>query len=110
MNLREEINNMKIIDGHLHAVDPWYWMGAVGSYAFEELVAKLPVPNKYSTITRTRALMRCYKEIWGFPYDELTPENVAELDRLYSESRKDEAAYVMKAFDRAGIERDSRCA
>jgi predicted TIM-barrel fold metal-dependent hydrolase len=105
VNLREEIEGIKIIDGHLHAVDPWYWMSAVGSYAFEELVAKLPVPDKYTTITRTRTLMRCYREIWDFPYDELTPENTAELNRLYSESRKDEAAYVMKAFDKAGIDK-----
>jgi predicted TIM-barrel fold metal-dependent hydrolase len=105
MDLRDEIYNMKIIDGHLHAVDPWYWMTAVGAYAFEEMVAKLPVPNKYSTINRTRALMKCYKDIWDFPYDELTPENADELDRRYRESRQNEAAYVMKAFDKAGIEK-----
>jgi predicted TIM-barrel fold metal-dependent hydrolase len=104
VSLREEIYNMKIIDGHLHAVDAWYWMNAVGSYPFLELTAKLPVPGKFTTITRRDALLKVYQTIYDFPYDEFTPENQEELQRLYDASRSDDAAYTMKAFDKANIE------
>lgn len=105
MDLREEINNIRIIDGHLHAVDPWYWMKGIGSYPFLNLTAKIPVPDKYTTATRRKALLRCYKDIYGFPYDEVNESNLAELDKLYEESKKDEARFAMIAFDKAGIEK-----
>jgi uncharacterized protein len=105
MDLREEINNISIIDGHLHAADTWQWMKGIGSYPFLNLTAKIPVPDKYTTVTRRKALLRCYKEIYGFPYDEVNETNVAELDTLYDESKKDEARYAMIAFDKAGIEK-----
>jgi predicted TIM-barrel fold metal-dependent hydrolase len=103
MNLRDEIYNMKIIDGHLHAVDPWYWMKAVGSYPFLDLTAKLPVPNKFTTTSRYNTLLRCYQDIYDFPYDTFTPESLEGLQRLYDASRDDDAKYTMRAFDMGGI-------
>ena len=104
MNLRDEIYNLKIIDGHLHAVDPWYWMKAVGSYPFLDLTAKLPVPNRFTTTNRRAALIKCYQDIYDFPHKEFAPENLEELQRLYDASRDDDAKYTIKAFDKAGIE------
>jgi predicted TIM-barrel fold metal-dependent hydrolase len=104
MSLQDEILNMKIIDGHLHAVDPWYWLKAVGSYPFLELTAKLPMPGKFTTITRREQLLACYQAIYDFPYTEFTPENEEELQKLYDASRSEDAKYTMKAFDAANIE------
>ena len=103
MSLRDEIHNMKIIDGHLHAVDPWYWMKAVGSYPFLDLTAKLPVPNKFTTKTRSDTLLKCYQDIYDFPYNEFTPGNLEELQKLYDASRDDDAKYTMRAFDKGAI-------
>ena len=103
MSLRDEIYNMKIIDGHLHAVDPWYWMKAVGSYPFLDLTAKLPVPNKFTTKSRRDTLLKCYQDIYDFPYDEFTPESLDELQNLYDASRDEDANYTMRAFDKGGI-------
>lgn len=103
MSLQDEIYNMKIIDGHLHAVDPWYWLKAVGSYPFLDLTAKLPVPNKFTTKSRHDTLLKCYQDLYDFPYDEFTPESLDELQRLYDASSDHEATYTMRAFDKGGI-------
>lgn len=103
MNLRDELYDMQIVDGHLHAVDSWYWTKAVGSFPFLELTAKLPIPDQFTTKTRHDALLACYQEIYDFPHAEFTPESIEELQILYDASRDDDAKYTMKAFDKAGV-------
>ena len=104
MGLRDEIDAIRIIDGHVHAGDEWYWMRAAGSYPFLDDTKRLPVPSRYSTITRQKALLECYQEIYGFPYAEITPKNLEELDALYQSSRDEDARYTAIAMDKAGID------
>jgi predicted TIM-barrel fold metal-dependent hydrolase len=105
MGLREEINSIPIIDGHVHAVNPWYWTPAVDEYPFLDMLGKLPEPNAYSTIYRRNLLLKCYQEEYDFKYGDINPETLAELDKTYQASRSDEATYAMKAMDKAGIEK-----
>ena len=53
MDLKEQINSIKIVDHHTHPVDTYFWMEAVGSYPFAFLTAKLPVPTPLMTQTRS---------------------------------------------------------
>jgi hypothetical protein len=104
MDLRAEIDHIRIIDGHVHAGDEWYWMRAAGSYPFVDDTKKLPEPNKYSTVTRQKALLKCYQEIYSFPHAEITPQNLEELETLYQASRDEDAKYTAIAMDKAGID------
>lgn len=104
MDLRKEIFDMTIIDGHVHAADQYYWMKAVGSYPFTMLTDKLPMPGPYTTISRKKALVKCWKDIYDFPYDEVTEENYKILDDVYQPSRQDEGKFAMKAMDKAKIQ------
>lgn len=106
MGLRERIQNIKIIDHHVHAVDPFYWMGPVGVYPFAEFNAKLPEPTPFTTIRRREMLFTAYREIYDFPYTDLTPDNLQKLDDLYQKSLEGDAEgkIFMKAMDKAGIE------
>ena len=106
MGLKEKIQNIKIIDHHVHAVDPFYWLGPVGVYPFAEFNVKLPTPNRFTTIRRKETLFAGYREIYDFPYSDLTPDNEKELDDLYQKSLQgdEEGKMFMKAMDKAGIE------
>ncbi|MFH0729754.1 MAG: amidohydrolase family protein [Pseudomonadota bacterium] len=104
MDLREKIRDMKIVDHHVHALDSFYWMESIGSYPFAPFIAKLPVPDPLAMLTRSRRMLKSYREVYGFPYSEFTQENIKELDDLYQASLKDEGTFYMKAMDVSGIE------
>ena len=105
MGLRERINEIKIIDEHVHAFDLFYWIDTVGSYPFAFLLDIFPPrPNPLTTIPTKKMLMDVYREFYGFPHSELTPENEKELDELKEKSKKDEVKLYQKAMEMAGIE------
>lgn len=104
MNLRENINNIKIIDEHMHALDHVQWVQGTGKYPWADALSQLPRPSPLSTIMRTKTLLTGYRELYGFPYSTLTQENLGKLDELYQASMKDEANMYKKAMDLANIE------
>lgn len=104
MGLREEIDAIRIVDGHVHAGDEWYWQRAAGSYPFLEDTKRLPEPNKYSTVTRQKALLKCYQDIYGYPHEKITPEGLEKLEAHYVASRDEDAKYTAIAMDKAGID------
>ncbi|MDR1246824.1 MAG: amidohydrolase family protein [Clostridiales Family XIII bacterium] len=104
MSIKEHIDSVKIVDGHVHAVDPWYWMQYVGSFPFADVASKLPPLGPMQLLNKKKTTLRGFREIFDFPYSELTPENRPELERIYAKSQDDEARYFMKAMDIAGIE------
>ena len=104
MSIKEKIDAIKIIDGHMHAVDPWYWLQYVGSFPFADVATKLPPLGPMQLRNKKDVTMRGFREIYDFPYEELTDENRGIMEKIYAESQDDEAAYFMKAMDLAGIE------
>lgn len=104
MNLKEQINEIKIVDHHCHPIDNFYWDEAVGAYPFAAITAKLSVPTPLTTIERQKTLLRAFRELYDFPYDKVTPENESELDKAYQRSKKDEYKMFHKAMELAGIE------
>ena len=107
MDLKEQINSIKIFDHHTHPIDAYFWMEAVGSNPFASFTAKLPVPTPLMTQRRIKSLIKIYKELFDFPYDEITPENEGELDKAYQASRvtyEAEAEIYHKVLAAGGIE------
>jgi predicted TIM-barrel fold metal-dependent hydrolase len=104
MSVEKQINAIKIIDGHVHAVDPWYWLKYVGSFPFADVASDLPPMGLLQMKNKKQVILRGFQEIYGFPHPALTDENRAEMEMIYKESQDDEAAYFMKAMDLAGIE------
>jgi len=104
MDLREQINNIKIIDHHCHPIDYFYWDEAVGAYPFAALVAKLAVPNPMTTEVREKTLIKAFHDLYDFKYPKVTPENEKELDAAYQQSKKDEYKMYDKVMQLAGIE------
>ncbi|MDR3294988.1 MAG: amidohydrolase [Clostridiales Family XIII bacterium] len=106
MSIKEQIDSIQIIDGHVHAVDPWYWLQYVGSFPFADVASKLPPLGPMQLLNKKKTTLRGFQEIFDFPHQELTQENLPEMERIYADSQKDEdeARYFMKAMDIAGIE------
>jgi hypothetical protein len=104
MDLKEQLDNISIIDGHVHAYELFYWLEAVGSYPFINAIAKLPKPNQITTLHRRNLLFRAYRELYNFPYSTLTPEKESELDELYEKSKKDESEIYKIVMDQVRIE------
>jgi len=104
MNLREQINNIKIIDQHIHALDYLQWMRGTGKYPWPEALAHLPVPTPLTTLPQAKAMFTVYREVYGFPYSTLTPENIKKLDELYLKAQDDEASLWDKVLKLANIE------
>lgn len=105
MNLMTEINNIKIIDDHQHALDPFYWREALGETPpFPPEVHGMEIPTPEMHLSKTRKLMNIFHALYGFPHATITEENKKELQDMYNESRKDEAGIYHKVMDLAGIE------
>jgi len=104
MSVKKQIDEIMIVDGHVHAVDPWYWLNYVGSFPFAEVASKLPPMGPLQLKNRKEVIMRGFREIYGFKHERLTDENRPEMEALYKASQDDEAAFFMKAMDLAGIE------
>ena len=107
MDLKEQINRIKIVDHHTHPVDAYFWMEAVGSNPFASFTAKLPVPTPLMSQKRITALLKIYKDLYDFPYDRVTPENEGELDKAYQSSKATytaEADIYHKVLAAGGIE------
>jgi len=105
MSIKEQIDEIKIIDGHVHAVDPWYWLQYVGSFPFADVASKLPPLGPMQMLNKKKTTLRGFKEIFDFPYDELTDENRPLMEKIYIASQEDEATFLQKAMDLAGIEK-----
>lgn len=106
MNLKQEIDKIKIIDHHLHAMDPWCWNDAIGVVPpFPPHIMGLDIPSKATSLAKTRKMMGIFKELFGFPYDSVTPDNRGELEAAYEKAKVNEAELYHKAMDMAGIER-----
>ena len=98
----EKIDSIPIIDAHVHGVDPWYWIKYVGTFPFGIFLEK---PNPSMLLNKRKTYIEGYRTIYDFPYDDLTPENEKELDDLWKASIGDnEAGYVLKAYEKAGVE------
>jgi predicted TIM-barrel fold metal-dependent hydrolase len=104
MSIQERIDEIKIIDGHVHAVDPWYWLQYVGSFPFADVASKLPPLGAMQLFNKKKVTYKGLQEIFDFPYPELNDDNRAEMEKLYAESQDKEAEYFMKVMDIAGIE------
>jgi predicted TIM-barrel fold metal-dependent hydrolase len=104
MNLKEEIDKIKIIDDHVHVFNDVYWRDVVGDIPFAFEFDKLDVPSKMTTVKRGKTLATAYRELYDFPYSTITPDNEPELDKLYRRSKSDEASVYHRALERAGIE------
>ena len=104
MSIKEKIDRIKIIDGHVHGVDPWYWLQYVGSFPFADVATKLPPMGPMQLLNKKKVTLRGFQEIFDFPYPELTDENRAIMEKLYVDSQEDEATFLLKAMDLAGIE------
>jgi predicted TIM-barrel fold metal-dependent hydrolase len=104
MNLKEQIDNIRIIDDHVHALSYVYWRDVVGDKPFAFELNKLDVPSKMTTIAHANTLAAAYCELYDFPYPTITPDNEPELDKLYQRSKKDEASVCHRAMEKAGID------
>jgi len=104
MSIKEQIDSIKIIDGHVHAVDPWYWLQYVGSFPFADVASKLPPLGPLQLLNKKEVLLRGFQEIFDFPYPEINEENRGLMEKIYAESQDNEAVFLMKAMDLAGIE------
>jgi len=104
MNLRDEIQNIKIVDHHFHGCDTQQWMDAIGSSPFIDHAVKLPPILPMTPMGRKNKMLTVFRELYDFPHAEVKPDNLQELDDLYQQSQKDEALFTMKALDCAGIE------
>jgi predicted TIM-barrel fold metal-dependent hydrolase len=104
MSIKKRIDEIRIIDGHVHAIDPWYWLKYVGSFPFADVASKLPPMGLLQMKNKKEVILRGFQKIYGFPYSEFTDKNRSEMETIYKASQDDEAAYFMKAMDLAGIE------
>lgn len=101
MGLKERIDEIRIIDAHVHCVDPYCWMTYVGSFPFG---FRLEKPGPTTLLNKRKSYIKGYQALYDFPYDDLTPENEAWLDETWKKTIDLEAEYDMKAFDQAGVE------
>jgi hypothetical protein len=97
MNLREEINKIKLIDDHVHALDDVQWIQGTGSYPWPANLGSVQLPNAMTTLPQKEALFTAYRELYDFYDTELTPENAEKLNQLYLDSLSEE----IKIFDKA---------
>jgi len=104
LNLKKQIDDIKIIDDHAHALDAFYWIDAVGGIPFPPEVHGLELPSAMTPLPRLKKLMTVYRDLYGFPHSSLTPQNQPELEELHKKSCSDEASVYHKALDLAGIE------
>lgn len=104
MNLKEQIDSIRIIDDHMHALNDVYWREAIGDIPFAFAFDKLDVPSKMTTVARAKTLAVAYRELYDFPYPTITPDNESELDKLYQRSKSDETSVYHRALDKAGID------
>ncbi len=105
MNLKEQINNIGIIDQHVHVLDETQWVEAMGKFPFPEDTSHLPVPAPLTTLTRVKTLLTAYRELYDFNYSTLTSDNIRELDELYQLSKKDETRIYYRIIERFNIEK-----
>ena len=104
MNLRDEIQNMKIVDHHFHGCDTQQWMDAIGSSPFIDHAIHLPPILPLTPLGRKNKMLTVFQALYDFPHSEVSPDNVKQLDDVFQESLKDEAQSTMTALDRAGVE------
>ncbi len=102
MHLKDEIDNIWIIDDHFHAFNDVYWRDVVGDRPHEFQFDRLEIPRKLTPIHRSQTLSSAYRDLYNFPHPNITPDNFPELDSLYRQS--DEASTYLKAMDKAKIE------
>jgi hypothetical protein len=104
MNLKKQIDGIKIIDDHAHPLDTAYWIDAVGGVPFPPEVHGLELPSATTPLPRVKKLLTIYRDLYGFSHSTLTPQNQQELKELHEQSRSDEASVYHKVLDLAGIE------
>jgi hypothetical protein len=105
MNLKKEIDNIKIIDNHCHVMDPFYWKDAVGTPPpFPPHIHGLDIPTSETHLSKTKKLIYMFQTLYGFPYSTITEENKKELQAMYDKTKDREAEVYHKVMDLAGIE------
>ena len=105
MDLKREIDNIRIIDDHQHGMDPFYWKDALGQAPpFPPELHGLEIPSDAMHLGKKRKLLAMYKTLYGFSHTEMTEENTKELQAMYDKSKSDEASIYHKVMDLAGIE------
>jgi len=104
MDLKEQINNIKLIDDHMHALDDVQWITGTGSFPWPALLSSVQLPDNMTTIQRREAFFTAYRELYGFEETTLNPENIKKLNDIYQENRVDESKVFDKVFEAANIE------
>jgi uncharacterized protein len=102
VDLRSEINAIKIIDHHAHVMDPFYWNDALGEASPFPPLCDLPGPDTH--LAKTSKLLLMFRELFGFSDSVVTEENAAHLREAYDAATADEAALYHRVMDLAGIE------
>lgn len=98
MDLKKEIDNIKIIDHHCHAMDPFYWNDALGKAPpFPPEIHGIDIPSETTHLSRTKKCVTIFKGLYNFPYDTITEENKKELQALYDKSKPVEGTIYTKA-------------
>jgi hypothetical protein len=98
MNLRGQIDRIRIIDDHVHALDGTYWIDAVGGIPFPPEVHGLEIPSETTPLTRAKKLTYIYQELYNFRHSTITPRNHRELQELHESSKSNEAELYHKAI------------
>ncbi|MDR3304944.1 MAG: amidohydrolase [Clostridiales Family XIII bacterium] len=104
MGLREKINEIKIIDDHIHALDDVQWITGTGSYPWPQNLGSVQFPNPLTTITQREALFTAYRELYDFHETDMTPENKERINAIYLSTLKDESPVFEKVFKAGNIE------
>ena len=105
MDLKAEINAIKIIDHHAHIMDPFYWNDALGEAPpFPPHIHGLDIPKPDTSLGKTSRLIPMFQQLYGFADSEVTEANKAKLQEAYDASKADEPALYHRVMDLAGIE------
>jgi len=105
MDIKKEIDSIKIIDQHCHVMDPFYWQDAIGAAPpFPPHVHGLDIPTSATHVSKAMKLIGMFQALYGFPYSEVTDENKAELQAMYEKSKTNEVELYHKVMDLAGVE------
>jgi uncharacterized protein len=100
MDLRAEIDGIRIIDHHVHVMDPFYWRDAGQPPPFPPLNE---FPGPQTSPAEADRLFSMFSKVYGRPFPA-TEQDKAELREAYEASLGDEAPLYNRVIDLAGIE------
>lgn len=99
MNLRGQVDRIKIIDDHVHALDGTYWINAVGGIPFVCEVHGLEIRSEIPPLTRAKKLTYIYQKLYDFKHPTMTSRNHRELQKLHRSSKSSGVEVHRKAMN-----------